>query len=164
MVLYSVVSIVIEMRCVAFKICIAVTLVVVTKSHAEKGDNMCSKEHTDGACPEGYVCCTCVCHEGDVAAGLFDCQCDDKGKPLPNSAQPSCCGGTKGFDLWCISKNTAAASNPKCTADGPGGVPTPSQDFYPYLDPSDLSAYRCVKDRCAGGFCDNKGLPGGTGC
>ena len=92
-------------------------------------------------CASDEVCCqNCDCDKGDTYIGNFACAKGPNGHALPNSQQPDCCGGTDGEISWCAKKDTSSATNPQCSKPGPGGVPTPSGDFYKANTHS-----RCVK-------------------
>ena len=102
-------------------------------------------------CQTDEICCLCNCDFGDSALGEFGCNCDAKGKALPNSKQPHCCGGESGFEGWCAKAGTPSAKNPKCNSTTTVfGIPTPSNEFVRYGQ-----HHRCVKGHCNAGYCDN---------
>ena len=112
---------------------------------------------TDG-CPSGKVCCTCNCNADDTILSTFACACNAKGKALPASQQPTCCGGVHDFTAWCAKAGTASTTDPKCSDRTKEGIPIPKADFYEYS-----YGYRCV-DRCGAGNCDNPYPRQQSGC
>jgi len=100
--------------------------------------------------------------------GTFGCNCDPKGKALPNSEQSDCCGGANGFDAWCAKAGTPSFDKPQCTKNSAGGVPTWNHRD-PNVPPSNNDPIyamgqhnRCVPISigCNAGVCDNPLTPG----
>mmetsp|Transcript_2497 Transcript_2497/g.3771 ORF Transcript_2497/g.3771 Transcript_2497/m.3771 type:complete len:199 (-) Transcript_2497:87-683(-) len=112
----------------------------------------------DDGCGANGVCCLCSCNAGDYAAGSFSCNCDStsKHKPLPNADQPACCGGSFGFDAWCVRQNSSSVKNLECTNQTTAGIPSPPENFYQFG-----TKHRCVypPHTCNSGFCDNAAVP-----
>ena len=105
-------------------------------------------------CQADEICCLCNCDFGDASLGSFGCNCDAKGKALPNSKQPHCCGGQSGLEAWCAKAGTPSALAPKCNSTSTiFGIPTPASDFVRFGQ-----HHRCVKELvgCNAGYCDNK--------
>ena len=121
------------------------------------------KDCQDNGCEDGLVCCSCPCAEGDTIIGSFGCNCKN-GKSLPADQQSDCCGGPEGNIGWCRKGKSSDVSDYQCTKTGPGGVPTPSDQYYQFYKHPGGSSHRCTKN-CGGGNCDNPIAPEGvTGC